>query len=100
MFEEIVKLFLKGRPFITSDVMGKEIGRRHNNMMRDIREEIKRLGVQENQVKNIFELSTYKDNGRTYDNYIIYPEGLKMLLIRYHSGYTINVVDLYNKLKI
>lgn len=100
MFEQIVMLFLKGRLFITSDEMGKEIGRRHNNMMRDIREEIKRLGIEDNQVKGIFELSTYKDNGRTYDNYIIYPEGLKLLFMRYHSGYTINVVDLYNKLKI
>lgn len=74
---------------ITSNDLAKKLGKRHDNVIRDIEFEISRwsMGFSKEDIEKHIKESTYLDKyERPQKNYILTQFGLKIMMFRYNSA--------------
>ena len=94
-----------GMATMTSREIAEITGKRHDNIMRDIRVEKEKLDLEGIDTHLIFEFSEYQDStGRTLPQYLLSRDGVMMLAMKYDTitryKITQKLNELENKMKL
>ena len=85
---------------LTSLKMAELTGKKHKNVMRDIKDEIEKLGIPDNFNQLIFELVEYTDKkGETRPMYKMTKEGWLQIGARYDAKIRYTLISYVNKLE-
>ncbi len=83
---------------MTSIEVAELTGKRHADIMRDIRDEVEKLENQEVSTERIFALSEYRDKtGRTLPMYNLTKEGVLQLAARYDAVVRFKLIERVTK---
>ena len=90
---------------MTSRELAELTGKRHYNVMRDIRKEKEKLEIEGISTELVFELSEYQDStGRTLPMFLLSKDGVMMLAMKYDTitryKITQKLNELENKIKL
>lgn len=92
----VIRKNKNGEVVMTSLELAELIEKRHDNIVRDIRSEIGKLG--DNSLL-IFEESNYENRGKKYPMYILNKEGVQFMASTYDSVTRLKVIQHMNKLE-
>ncbi len=85
---------------MNSKELAELMGKRHDNVSRDIKDEIEKLGQQGISAQLKFEVSEYKDStGRTLPMYLLTKEGAMQMATRYDAKVRHDVITYLNNLE-
>jgi len=83
---ELIKLNNFGKIEMTSRDVAKYFEKKHSNVLRDIRNEIKASGMSKEKAEIFFELGQYKDkNNQSRKQYILSKKGILQITARYDA---------------
>lgn len=93
---------INGIPYIDSRTIAKQLGRRHDNLIRDIKRiiEDKELILENSNVSSLYLSSTYRVEGqnRKYNNYLIQRDGFVLLMfdVQGNRVFKMNYIEKFN----
>ena len=97
----LAKDLLKDRKRISSLELAEYLGKRHDHVLRSIREEIERWLPIKDGIKEAFEETTYVSKAHQIRPcYLIYLDGLEIILYRYREKINLKSVKVKKYKKI